>query len=154
VEVSIRMTFIVNVEGAIFNSNKWLIIKRSEEEEHMPGVLSLVGGKVETDQVEEGILEKTLKREILEEVDIKIHDKVYYLKSNTFFTEKKECVIDIVFLCQYASGSAKCSSVNEVSEVMWLPMEEVLNNQKAPPWLKSSISIANKMKQEIFNEAT
>lgn len=144
------MQYIVNVEGAIFTSDKWLIIKRSDAEEHMPGSLSLVGGKVETDQVEEEVLEKSLMREILEEVDIKVQKKMYYLKSNTFITEKKECVIDIVFLCEYASGIAKCNSKDEVSEVMWVSTEELLNNKKAPPWLKSSIQIADKKKQEIF----
>lgn len=40
--------FIVNVEATIFNEgNKWLVIKRSEKEEHAPGELSLVGGKVD-----------------------------------------------------------------------------------------------------------
>ncbi|CAN7313515.1 hypothetical protein [Paenibacillus sp. LjRoot56] len=39
--------FIVNVEGAVFKEEKWLIIKRSEKEEHAGGSLSLVGGKVD-----------------------------------------------------------------------------------------------------------
>ena len=39
--------FIVNVEGAIHRDGKWLLILRSEKEEHAGGTLSLVGGKCE-----------------------------------------------------------------------------------------------------------
>ena len=42
----------MNVEAAIHKNDKWLIIKRSEKEEHAPGLLALVGGKVETKNVE------------------------------------------------------------------------------------------------------
>jgi hypothetical protein len=37
--------FIVNIEGAIFKEEKWLVIERSLKEEHAGGTLSLVGGK-------------------------------------------------------------------------------------------------------------
>lgn len=59
--------FIVNVEGAIFKGNKWLIIERSQKEEHAGGMLSLVGGKVEYEGNSSDI-ERTLMREIFEEV--------------------------------------------------------------------------------------
>lgn len=52
--------FIVNVEGAIFRGNKWLIIKRSKKEEHAAGMLSLVGGKVEHEGDSADILERTV----------------------------------------------------------------------------------------------
>ena len=37
--------FIINVEVAIHCNNKWLIIKRSDEEDHAPGIsiLGVVG---------------------------------------------------------------------------------------------------------------
>jgi 8-oxo-dGTP diphosphatase len=59
--------FIVNVEGAIYKNEKWLLIKRSEKEEHAGGTFSLVGGKVDKEGNTTDILERTLKREILEE---------------------------------------------------------------------------------------
>ena len=43
--------FIVNVEGAIYKNDQWLLIRRSEKEEHAGGLLSLVGGKVEKDLI-------------------------------------------------------------------------------------------------------
>ena len=37
--------YIVNVEAAIYKGNRWLIIRRSDKEDHAPGLLSLVGGR-------------------------------------------------------------------------------------------------------------
>ncbi|SDJ84815.1 hypothetical protein SAMN05216243_1124 [Sediminibacillus albus] len=39
--------FIVNVEGAVLPEGKWLVSRRSEQEEHASGMLSLVGGKID-----------------------------------------------------------------------------------------------------------
>lgn len=72
---NIRM-FIVNVEGAIKKNDKWQIIERSEKEEHAGGMLSLVGGKVDIEGSSSGILEKSVKRKILEEVGVKVKDTV------------------------------------------------------------------------------
>lgn len=98
------MSYIVNVEAAIYKNDKWLIIKRSEKEEHAPGILSNVGGKVEINKTENNVLEKTLIREIMEEVGIKISEKLYYVESKSFISDKGQTVVDIVFLCKYQSG--------------------------------------------------
>lgn len=73
--------FIVNVEGAIFYNEKWLLIKRSVKEEHAGGTLSLVGGKVDLEGVSLDILERTISREIFEEVGIKITHNIHFLYS-------------------------------------------------------------------------
>jgi 8-oxo-dGTP diphosphatase len=91
---------IVNVEGAIFKNDKWLIIKRSEKEEHAGGMLSLVGGKVEMEGNTTDILERTVKREILEEVGIDVKGNLKYVHSTSFVADSGENVIDIVFLCE------------------------------------------------------
>lgn len=44
-----KKLYIVNVEAAVYKNDKWLIIKRSEKEEHASGLLSMVGGKVESE---------------------------------------------------------------------------------------------------------
>jgi 8-oxo-dGTP diphosphatase len=62
--------FYVNVEGAVFKDDKWLIIGRSMKEEHAGGLLSLVGGTVENEGNTKDILERTIKRELFEEVGI------------------------------------------------------------------------------------
>ena len=134
--------YIINVEGAIYHEGKWLIIKRSEQEEHAPGMLSLVGGKVESKGFNDDVLELALIREIKEEVDIEIWD-IHYLESKTFMTDQGEAVVDIVFTCHYASGTPRCVSNEEVSEIHWMSTNEILNNEKAPDYLKETIKKAD-----------
>ncbi|PBB04661.1 MULTISPECIES: NUDIX hydrolase [Salimicrobium] len=135
--------FIVNVEGAIRKNNKWLIIKRSVEEEHAGGLLSLVGGKVEQEGDSSDILERAVKREIFEEVGVTIKDELNYVYSTSFVAESNVNVVDIVFLCEYESGEAFPKSPDEVEEVLWLTTDEILNHLEAPTYLKESIRRAN-----------
>ncbi|WP_033826814.1 NUDIX hydrolase [Bacillus andreraoultii] len=137
--------FIVNVEGAIRKNDKWLIIERSKEEEHAGGMLSLVGGKVEIEGNSSDILERTVKREIFEEVGVKIKEKLNYVHSTSFVTDTGENVVDIVFLCEYDSGVAFPNSPNEVERVFWLSTEEILSHSKAPIYLKESIKQAESL---------
>lgn len=137
--------FVVNVEGAIRKNDKWLIIKRSKQEKHAGGLLSLVGGKVDIVGNTSDILEKTVKREILEEVGVKIKDNLNYVHSTSFTTNEGENVVDIVFQCEYASGEAFPKSPNEVEEVLWLTTKEILSHPKSPIYLKDSIKRAEKL---------
>lgn len=139
--------FIVNVEGAIFKEGKWLIIERSQKEEHAGGLLSLVGGKVEQEENTLDILEKTVKREIYEEVDLKIKKEVKYIHSTSFVTDTGDHVIGIVFLCEYESGNAIPKSPDEVEAVNWMTAEEIYERSNAPDYLKESIHNAEKMKK-------
>ena len=137
--------FIVNVEGAIFKKNKWLIVERSKKEEHAGGLLSLVGGKVDREGDSKDILERTLNREILEEVGIEVKDNLRYLHSTSFVTDFGENVVDIVFLCEYESGEAFAKSPDEVEDVMWMSTKEIMNHPNAPIYLKESIKCAESM---------
>lgn len=141
--------FIVNVEGAVFNGDKWLIIKRSEKEEHAGGMLSLIGGKVDLEGNSQDILERTVKREILEEVDVKVKDKVIYLHNTSFVTDKGEHVINIVFLCEYEKGIAKPNCPDEVSDVLWMTYDEVMSHPDMPIWSKESIRHAENRLREL-----
>src|SRR5699024_9979636 len=138
--------FIVNVEAAIFKKNQWLIIKRSEKEEHAGGLLSLVGGKVDIEGNTVNILERTIKREIFEEVDIKVKEEVSYLLSTSFVTDTQEHVVNISFLCEYESGEAIPKSPDEVAAVYWLTAEQIYNHPNAPDYLKASMKQAEKFK--------
>lgn len=79
--------FIVVVEAAIFKNDHWLIIERSKKEEHAGGLLSLVGGKVESEGNVSQILEKTVIREIFEEVGIQVKDSPQYVHSTSFISD-------------------------------------------------------------------
>ncbi|WP_341963607.1 NUDIX domain-containing protein (plasmid) [Planococcus maritimus] len=135
--------FIVNVEGAVRKNDKWLIIERSKEEEHAGGMLSLVGGKVDQEGNTSNILERTVKREILEEVGVKVKEKLNFLHSTSFVTDKGVNVVNIVFLCEHASGEAYPIASNEVERVLWLTTSEILFHPHAPSYLKESIKHAD-----------
>ncbi|PEL07653.1 NUDIX hydrolase [Bacillus sp. AFS017336] len=131
--------FIVNVEGAIQKNGKWLIIERSKKEEHAGGLLSLVGGKAELEGNSSDILERTIKREMMEEVGLEIKGEMKYVRNTSFVTDKGEHVIDLVFVCEYDSGEAFAKCPDEVESVMWLTSDEIFAHPKAPIYLKESI---------------
>lgn len=131
--------FIVNVEAAICKDGKWLLITRSTQEEHAGGTLALVGGKVDIEGDSLEILERTVKRECYEEVGIVIKDEVTFVYSSSFVTGDGRQVINMVFLCEYDSGTATAKSPDEVEAVHWMTREEILNHPLAPAWTKESI---------------
>lgn len=134
--------FIVNVECAIWKKDKWLIVERSKKEEHAGGLLSLVGGKVDIEGNTSDILERTVKREFLEEVGVKVKDTLDYVLSTSFVTDHGENVVDIVFLGEFHSGEAFPKSPDEVERVLWLTSDEILHHPNAPTYLKESIKRA------------
>lgn len=104
--------------------------------------MSLVGGKVDLEGNSEDILERTIKREILEEVGVIVKDQMHYVHSTSFVTDIGESVVNIVFLCEYESGEAYPKSKDEVEEVYWFTMEDIESNPKSPIYLKESIQRA------------
>ncbi|MFB5760222.1 NUDIX hydrolase [Paenibacillus medicaginis] len=144
--------FIVNVEGAILQQDKWLLIKRSSKEEHAGGTLSLVGGKADLEGVSTEILERTVRREIFEEVGIEIAEAVQFLYSSSFVLDDGRPVINIVFLCEYGQGTAYPKSPDEVDEVLWMTTDEIMNHPDAPPWTKESISRAEQHLKAVLQQ--
>ena len=139
--------FVVNVEGAIRRNEKWLLIRRSEKEEHAGGCLALVGGKCEIEGVSSDILERTLKREVFEEVGCEITG-IKYVNSSSFVTESGINVIDIVFLCHHKSGEPYAKSTEEVDDIIWMTTSEILAHKELPIFLKENIKLAEKILQD------
>jgi 8-oxo-dGTP diphosphatase len=136
--------FIVNVESAIHRCGEWLLIRRSEREEHAAGCLSLVGGKCDLEGDSSDILERTLRREIIEEVGSQVTG-LEYVNSSSFVTDKGINVVDIVFLCEWLSGEPYPKSSEEVDEVVWLTALEISEHEDLPIYLKKNIKQADKM---------
>lgn len=136
--------FAVNVEGAIHRDGKWLLIKRSEKEEHAGGTLSLVGGQCEIEGPSSDILERTLKREIFEEVGCEV-SHLKYVNSSSFTTDSGIHVVDIVFLCHHQSVEPYPKSTDEVDEVLWMTTQEMLAHAELPIYLKTNIKLADSM---------
>lgn len=133
--------FVVNVEGAIHRNDKWLLIRRSEKEEHARGSLSLVGGKYEIEGNSSDILGWTLKREVFEEVGCEAK-AIKYVNSSSFDTESGINVINVVFLCHHKSGEPYVKSPEEVDDVIWMTTPEILAHTDLPVYLKENIKLA------------
>jgi 8-oxo-dGTP pyrophosphatase MutT (NUDIX family) len=134
--------YIVNIEAVLVRNGKYLMIVRGEDETHAPGALAFVGGKVENAGITEDILEGTLRREILEEVNLEVGKQMEYLNSNAFITDAGEPVIDIVFLCFYKSGTPRIIDQGEVAAILWMTAEELISDDEMPPWIIRSIKLA------------
>ena len=104
--------FIVNVEGAIRKDDRWIIIERSMTEEHAGGGLSLVGGKVEAENTP-NILEKTLKREIAEEIGITIKDEMKYICD--YYDFDTTLAEDVMLLTPFAADADDEATKNFVA---------------------------------------
>lgn len=131
---------IVNVEGVITKGEKILMAKRSMQEDHEPGTYAFIGGKVESSAIEYEQLEKTLLREIKEEVNIDVID-LRYVTSSSFVSDKGDHVIDIVFICAYNSGEPTPMQVEETEEVVWMSKEEILAHENVNTWTKHVITL-------------
>lgn len=115
---------IVLVTGVIENNGKVLIAQRSHDEVQAPGKWALPGGKVElfTKENDINVLEKTLAKEIKEEVDLEIKSP-QYIKSSSFVRVDNASVISILFLCSYKAGRAK--PLEDSIDIAWIKPDQI-----------------------------
>jgi 8-oxo-dGTP diphosphatase len=142
------VTYIVNVEAAIYHHDKYLMIVRGQEESESPGVLAMPGGKVDIVGTLASILEETLAREVREEVGVEIEHGLRYLESKTFLLATGYPVVDIVFLCRYKSGEPEIRDRREVDSIHWMTAQEILDLPDAPDWTRHSILRAEELRRE------
>lgn len=109
---------IVAVTGIVVKGGKFLIVKRSEKEIAFPGKWTVPGGKLEAPDN----CRQTLKREILEEVGIKIQNEIIYLRDYEFTRPDNLHVIGITFLCKYKSGKVKLDQ--DFTDYAWVTLKE------------------------------
>ena len=138
--------FIVNTEAAIFSEGRYLLCRRSEKEEHAPGGLGLVGGKVEMEGASSAILERTIAREVEEEVGLVIEGHPRYVHSTSFITDQGEPVVNVIFLCEEFSGEPYAVSADEVAAVYWMTPEEVYDHPEATDYLIDYIRRAEEVR--------
>ena len=135
--------YVVNVEGVIYDGDRYLMAFRSEQEAHAGGTLAFAGGKMEGTESADS-LEETVKREIREEVGVEV-ENVVYVESHTFGNDPP--CLDVVFLCRYVSGDARAIDPAEVSAVQWMTFSEALAHPKTPPWISHSLRLAEEKRR-------
>ncbi|WP_396610600.1 NUDIX domain-containing protein [Haloferax sp. S1W] len=132
-----QYAYVVNVEGAVVRDGTYLLIERSEAEEHAAGMLAFPGGKVEQSPGETAPIEATAQRELDEEVGVEV-GAVEYVLSRTFEAAGTQC-LNVVTLCEYEGGEAHARAPEEVAAVHWLSPEEIRDHDDAPEYLKEDI---------------
>ena len=129
------MYYIVNVQGIITDGKRFLLAKRSEEEEHVPGTWGFPGGKVEGSSQCGNVLEETLRRELLEEICLEV-GKITYMESVRFTADDGDVVVNILFVCEYIGGDPKANDPMELSDVKWMTAAMIRENPDIPAWTK------------------
>lgn len=138
-------SFIVNTQGFVIRGDRYLMIVRGEAEDQAPDVLSAPGGKVELGDDADGVLEETLRREILEETGVTF-GQMTYIRSSKFTMDTGEPVVDVAFLCQFAGGNAQVLDPDEVAAVHWMTLEEIDSHDRTPPWTRATAKAAETLR--------
>jgi 8-oxo-dGTP diphosphatase len=112
---------VVAVFGIIQKEHRYLIAKRSEADDQSPGVWAFPGRKVEM-LSGTNVIEKSIKREIREEIGIQITNNIHYLGSNGFVRSSGHHVIGLLLLCEYKSGVA--APLEGHTEIKWVTIKE------------------------------
>jgi 8-oxo-dGTP diphosphatase len=136
--------YVVNVEVYLHRDDRWLLIRRGEQEEHAPGILGGPGGKVEQTGFLTDILEETARREVLEEVGVDLTGVAFsYVESTLFTADNGALVINVVLAAALPAGAEPyAASLDEVAGLQWLTAEEALGDAKCPEWTGRALARA------------
>ena len=122
----------VAVTAIVVKDGKFLITKRSPNKKRFPGMWTVPGGKMETSDYLKlpkdtehywyNVLERTLKREVKEEVGIDI-ENVDYLTSLAAVHEDGSPSLVISCTADYAGGEVSLKK-DESDQFEWVSLEE------------------------------
>jgi len=115
---------------------RYLITKRSPSKKAWPNKWTVPGGGMEVDDYIHGeatyangespqwynAVEKTMRREILEEVNVEVSDIEYLLDLVFIRPDGVPCVV-LSFYCKYKSGEVKLD--DDATEYAWIKASEV-----------------------------
>ncbi len=122
----------VVITAIICQDNKYLITRRSANKKRFPGKWTVPGGKMETNDYLKlpkdtefywyNVLERTLKREVEEEVGLEI-DNIEYLTSLARVHEDSNPSLVISCLADYVSGKINLDP-EENDQFAWVTLKE------------------------------
>lgn len=114
----------------IVKNNEYLLIRRSLNKKRFPGMWTIPGGKLEindyinlpkdTENYWYNVLEKTLRREVKEEVGLDIDHIEYITSSATIHSDGSPSIV-ITCLADYVSGEVVLNK-NESDEYAWVSL--------------------------------
>lgn len=122
------MKSILVVAAMIKCKDKYLFIKQDKKGRAFPGCLMLVGGKIEESETPE----EAIKREVLEEVDIKLDKVIPFDFDNeiTMYKGEEAQLIALRYTAEVKDFYAKPGS--DAKEIFWLTKEELLQYNQNP----------------------
>ncbi len=135
VEIKNRELHRIAVTAIIYKDGKYLITKRSSHKRVMPNKWTVPGGGMEVDDymntpvsTKSGqwyyAIEKTLRREVREEVNLEI-EKPEYLLDLTFISPDGQPSIVLSYYATYKSGDVVLDA--DSTEYVWVTLEEAKN---------------------------
>jgi len=144
----------VAITAIIVKNGKYLITRRSPNKRRFPGMWTVPGGKMETDDYLKlpkdtefywyNVLEKTLRREIKEEVGIDIDNIDYITSLATVHSDGSPSLV-ISCMADYVSGEIKLQA-EENDQFAWVSLEEAKNYQLLDGIWDELVMVDNKRK--------
>lgn len=121
----------ISITAIIHKDGKYLITKRSPNEKAFPNMWTVPGGRMDandyintpknTPSAWYGQVESTLKREVLEEVNLEI-ENIKYLVDMTLLRPDGVPVVVLSFYADYKSGEVKLD--DDATDFAWVTVEE------------------------------
>ena len=115
---------------------KFLLGKRSMDEDVFPGLWSIPGGKVEHGPIQRDVFEKNVKKEVLEEFGVRVA-VTDYVQSHSNGKDK----VYVIFAGHITEGNPE--PLEDTDEVRWFKFEE-LNEEDLCPEV---YDVLNKVKE-------
>jgi 8-oxo-dGTP diphosphatase len=127
----------VAITAIVLKDGKYLITRRSPNKKRFPGTWTVPGGKMETSDYLKlpkdteyywyNVLERTLRREVKEEVGIDI-DNIEYLTSLATVHSDGSPSLVISCMADYLDGDIKLKE-DESDQYAWVSLQEAKNYQ-------------------------
>lgn len=121
----------VAATAIIVKGGKYLITRRSEKEKVFPGLWTVPGGKLELDDYAKrpkdtedcwyNVFEALIKREVMEEVGLKVKN-IRYLTSLSFIRPDGVPTVVVSFSAEHDSGDVKLG--DELIDHAWVDLKE------------------------------
>ena len=127
----------VAITAIVVKDGKYLITRRSPNKKRFPGMWTVPGGKMESDDYLKlpkdtefywyNVLERTLRREVNEEVGIDIDNIEYVTSLATVHADGSPSLV-ISCMADYVSGEVKLQ-MEENDQFVWVSLEEAKKYQ-------------------------
>lgn len=139
----IEDNFVVNVQVAVFHSDRVLLIHRATNKGHAPDVDDLPGGRLEASEIGADALEKAALREIEEETGLTLKAPLTYVCSALFVATDGTPVVNVVFkVVLDPFVDAQVTPGIDETDAFWQVVSSTLISSKVPEWTRGYLDMA------------